>query len=194
MQGQARRRAHPRPGILRACCSSKNLPLLKRQRERLSPEEQQWGAEIVLQFQMTNASVSDTVVSVGRSARPADHISSDIETRPMRVALDSMRWAKWQQQAWFPRPPSIQAPLPATRKRSQFSWRRPRAEARSRELRRGSLIPVPRFNVPSRHDVILSGLIGSVTSLAVPAIAAPQTLDIPTFESDRYQFTIVRPQ
>jgi thiol-disulfide isomerase/thioredoxin len=31
-------------------------------------------------------------------------------------------------------------------------------------------------------------------ALAVPTVAAPQTLDIPTFESGRYQFTIVRPQ
>ena len=52
----------------------------------------------------------------------------------------------------------------------------------------------PNANVPSRRDVIFSGLIGSVTSLVIPAIAAPQTLQIPTFESGRYQFTIIRPQ
>jgi thiol-disulfide isomerase/thioredoxin len=60
--------------------------------------------------------------------------------------------------------------------------------------RSGSAPVHPNVNVPSRWDVILSGLIGSVTSLAVPAIAAPQTLDIPPFESGKYQFTILRPQ
>ena len=60
--------------------------------------------------------------------------------------------------------------------------------------RSGSAPVHPNVNVPSRRDVILSGLIGSVTSLAVPAIAAAQTLDIPSFESGRYQFTVVRPQ
>jgi thiol-disulfide isomerase/thioredoxin len=49
-------------------------------------------------------------------------------------------------------------------------------------------------DVPSRRDVILSGLIGSVAFLAAPAIAAQQTLDIPTFESGKYQFTILRPK
>jgi thiol-disulfide isomerase/thioredoxin len=49
-------------------------------------------------------------------------------------------------------------------------------------------------NVLSRRDIVLSGLIGTVTSLATDAVAAPQTLDIPTFESGKYQFTIIRPQ
>ncbi|RXG90391.1 TlpA disulfide reductase family protein [Bradyrhizobium zhanjiangense] len=49
-------------------------------------------------------------------------------------------------------------------------------------------------NVPSRRDIVVSGLIGAVTSLAAPAIAAPQARNIPTFESGTYQFTIVRPQ
>ena len=52
-----------------------------------------------------------------------------------------------------------------------------------------------RVNVdaPSRRDVILSGLIASVASGSNTAIAAPQTPEIPTFESGRYQFTIIRP-
>ncbi len=45
----------------------------------------------------------------------------------------------------------------------------------------------------SRRDIVLSGLIGTVTSLATDAVAASQTLDIPTFESGKYQFTIIRP-
>lgn len=49
-------------------------------------------------------------------------------------------------------------------------------------------------NVLSRRDLILSGLIGTVASLPGSAIAAPQTPDIPTFESGGYQFTIIRPQ
>ncbi|WP_164940716.1 TlpA disulfide reductase family protein [Bradyrhizobium zhanjiangense] len=49
-------------------------------------------------------------------------------------------------------------------------------------------------NVPSRRDIVVSGLIGAVTSLATPAIAAPQARNIPNFEPGRYQFTIVRPQ
>lgn len=61
--------------------------------------------------------------------------------------------------------------------------------------RRSGSAPVHlNVSVPSRRDVILSGLIGSVTSLAKPAIAAAQTLDIPTFESGRYRFTVIRPQ
>jgi thiol-disulfide isomerase/thioredoxin len=60
--------------------------------------------------------------------------------------------------------------------------------------RSGSAPVHPCVNVPSRRDVIFSGLIRSVTSLAIPAIAAPQTLEIPNFESGKYQFTIIRPQ
>src|SRR5260370_15244164 len=52
----------------------------------------------------------------------------------------------------------------------------------------------PIFNGPSRRDVVLSGLIGTVMSLASHAVAAPQAGDIPTFESGRHQFTILRPQ
>lgn len=59
---------------------------------------------------------------------------------------------------------------------------------------RSGTVPV-RLNVgaPSRRDLIRSGLIASVASLSIPAIAAPQTLEIPRFESGRYQFTIIRP-
>jgi thiol-disulfide isomerase/thioredoxin len=49
-------------------------------------------------------------------------------------------------------------------------------------------------NFQSRRDVILSGLIGTVSYLAAPTTAAWQTLDIPTFESGKYQFTIIRPR
>lgn len=52
----------------------------------------------------------------------------------------------------------------------------------------------PIFNGSSRRDVVLSGLIGTVMSLASHAVAAPQAGDIPTFESGRHQFTILRPQ
>jgi len=60
--------------------------------------------------------------------------------------------------------------------------------------RSGSAPVLSNVNVPSRRDVILSGLIGTGASLAAPSIAAPQTLEIPTFESGGYQFTIIRPQ
>jgi peroxiredoxin len=52
----------------------------------------------------------------------------------------------------------------------------------------------PQCHIPSRRDVILSGLIGTGASLAAPSIATPQTLEVPTFESGKYQFTIIRPQ
>ncbi len=52
----------------------------------------------------------------------------------------------------------------------------------------------PIFNGPSRRDIVLSGLIGTVMSLASHAVAAPQAGDIPTFESGRHQFTVLRPQ
>jgi len=52
----------------------------------------------------------------------------------------------------------------------------------------------PGLNVLSRRDIVLSGLIATVRSLVTDAAAAPQTPDIPTFESGRYQFTIIRPQ
>jgi thiol-disulfide isomerase/thioredoxin len=51
----------------------------------------------------------------------------------------------------------------------------------------------PGVNVPSRRD-ILSGTIGTVASFATHAIAAPSAAEIPTFESGRYQFTILQPQ
>lgn len=59
---------------------------------------------------------------------------------------------------------------------------------------RSGAVPVRlNVNAASRRDVILSGLIASVASLSATAIAAPQTLEVPTFESGRYQFTIIRP-
>lgn len=59
---------------------------------------------------------------------------------------------------------------------------------------RSGAVPV-RLNVDaaSRRDVILSGLIASVACLSATAIAAPQTVEVPAFESGRYQFTIIRP-
>jgi hypothetical protein len=60
---------------------------------------------------------------------------------------------------------------------------------------RSDATPVcPRVNAPTRREIVLSGLLGTVASLASPAIASPQAVDIPTFESGRYQFTIIRPQ
>ena len=58
----------------------------------------------------------------------------------------------------------------------------------------GSFPVRPRVNAPSRWDVVFSGLIASVTSPAALAFAAPQTPEIPTFGSGRYQFTIIWPQ
>lgn len=52
----------------------------------------------------------------------------------------------------------------------------------------------PRVNALTRREIVLSGLLGTVASLASPAIASPQAVDIPTFESGRNQFTIVWPQ
>ncbi|TYO67517.1 TlpA family protein disulfide reductase [Bradyrhizobium hipponense] len=60
--------------------------------------------------------------------------------------------------------------------------------------RSGPAVVRPNVNLPSRRDFILSILIGTAASLAAPTFAAPQTREIPTFESDKYQFTIVRPQ
>jgi thiol-disulfide isomerase/thioredoxin len=60
---------------------------------------------------------------------------------------------------------------------------------------RSDATPVyPRVNAPTRREIVLSGLLGTVASLASPAIASPQAVDIPAFESGRYQFTIIRPQ
>ena len=58
----------------------------------------------------------------------------------------------------------------------------------------GSTPVHPSVNVLSRRDIVLSGLIGTVGSLVTDAVAVPKTLDIPTFESGKYQFTIIRPQ
>ena len=60
--------------------------------------------------------------------------------------------------------------------------------------RSGSVPGRPDVNDPSRRDVTLFGLIGAGACLAAPAIAAPQSQDISTFESGRYQFTSIRPQ
>jgi len=46
----------------------------------------------------------------------------------------------------------------------------------------------------SRRDVLLSALAGTAASFARSAWATPQGGDVPTFESGRYQFTIIRPQ
>jgi len=60
---------------------------------------------------------------------------------------------------------------------------------------RSDATPVcPNVNALTRREIVLSGLLGTVASLASPAIASPQAVDIPTFESGRYQFTIIRPQ
>jgi thiol-disulfide isomerase/thioredoxin len=60
---------------------------------------------------------------------------------------------------------------------------------------RSDAAPVyPRVNAPTRREIVLSGLLGTVAALASPAVASPQAVDIPTFESGRYQFTMIRPQ
>ena len=52
----------------------------------------------------------------------------------------------------------------------------------------------PSANGPTRRDILLSGLLGTLASLANPAIASPQVVEIPNFQSGIYQFTILRPQ
>jgi thiol-disulfide isomerase/thioredoxin len=47
--------------------------------------------------------------------------------------------------------------------------------------------------MPSRRDVLLRALAGMAAGLAPPAAAAPVD-DVPSFESGRYQFTILRPR
>src|SRR5260370_27848192 len=60
---------------------------------------------------------------------------------------------------------------------------------------RSDTAPVrPSVDAPTRRDFVLSGLVGTLASLASPAIASPQAVDVPSFQSGRYQFTILRPQ
>src|SRR5712692_7605702 len=60
---------------------------------------------------------------------------------------------------------------------------------------RSDTAPVrPGVEAPTRRDIVLSGLVGTLASVGSPAIASPRAVDIPTFESGRYQFTIIRPQ
>ena len=47
---------------------------------------------------------------------------------------------------------------------------------------------------PSRRDVALGSLIGTFAWLATDAVAAPQAPAVPSFQSGRYQFTIIQPQ
>ncbi len=46
----------------------------------------------------------------------------------------------------------------------------------------------------SRRNVLLSALVGTAASIAKSARATLQEDDVPTFESGRYQFTVIRPQ
>lgn len=46
----------------------------------------------------------------------------------------------------------------------------------------------------SRRDILLLALAGAAASFAKSVQATPQERDVPTFESGRYQFTILRPQ
>ncbi len=60
---------------------------------------------------------------------------------------------------------------------------------------RSDTAPVrPGVKAPTRRDIVFSGLVGTLASLGSPAIASPQAVDVPSFQSDRYQFTILRPQ
>lgn len=52
----------------------------------------------------------------------------------------------------------------------------------------------PGVKAPTRRDIVLSGLVGTLASLGSSAIASPQAVDIPSFQSGRYQLTIIRPQ
>ncbi len=52
----------------------------------------------------------------------------------------------------------------------------------------------PGVKVPTRRDIVLSGLGGTLASLGSLAIASQQAVDVPSFRSGRNQFTILRPQ
>jgi thiol-disulfide isomerase/thioredoxin len=56
----------------------------------------------------------------------------------------------------------------------------------------GSTQPLGHWLPPRRHFV--TGLLGTLVALACEPPAAAGDLDIPSFESGRYQFTILRPQ
>ena len=47
---------------------------------------------------------------------------------------------------------------------------------------------------PSRRGIVLAGLAGALASVASHAVASTPAADVPTFQSGRYQFTIIRPQ
>jgi thiol-disulfide isomerase/thioredoxin len=49
-------------------------------------------------------------------------------------------------------------------------------------------------NVFSRRDVVLPALAGMTAAFASPSAAAAPDDDVPSFESGRYQFTILRPR
>ncbi len=59
--------------------------------------------------------------------------------------------------------------------------------------RSGGGITSPRGLVTSRRAV-LGGMIGIALPLAAGAVAAAEDISLPSFESGRYQFTILRPQ
>ncbi len=60
-------------------------------------------------------------------------------------------------------------------------------------VRSGGEITPPRGLITSRRTV-LGGMIGAAASLAAGAAAAAEDISLPSFESGRYQFTILRPQ
>lgn len=55
------------------------------------------------------------------------------------------------------------------------------------------ILPVPPSGLPRRRTVV-GGLLASIACLATRVAAAPLGQAIPSFESGRYQFTIIQPQ
>jgi thiol-disulfide isomerase/thioredoxin len=49
-------------------------------------------------------------------------------------------------------------------------------------------------STPSRRRIVLTGFAGALASVASLAIGSTLAADAPTFQSGRYQFTIIRPQ
>lgn len=47
---------------------------------------------------------------------------------------------------------------------------------------------------PSRRRIVLTGLTGALASVASRSIGSTLAADAPTFQSGRYQFTMIRPQ
>jgi thiol-disulfide isomerase/thioredoxin len=65
---------------------------------------------------------------------------------------------------------------------------------RTKDLFIGSDASPRPVNVLSRRDVVLHALTGMTAAFASPSAAAAPDDDVPSFDSGRYQFTILRPR